>query len=109
MADLRVYIDFKSPFAYLAVEPTRSLAAELGITVDWLPFVVDIPSYLGSARLDKEGKVVEQGVKDDILNPPFPEYTELLLSSVPTMDPGWLSGAVEARRAMDLADQVGEA
>jgi len=54
-----------------------------------------------------QGKVVEQGIKDDILNPPFPDYTQLLLSSVPTMEPGWLEGAVEARKDMTLAN-VGE-
>ena len=36
------------------------------------------------------GKVVEQGLKDDILSPPYPDYTKLLLSSVPEMDPDWL-------------------
>ncbi|MFT7547661.1 MAG: 2-hydroxychromene-2-carboxylate isomerase, partial [Candidatus Azotimanducaceae bacterium] len=55
-----VYIDFKSPYAYLAVEPTRELERELGVQFDWRPFVLDIPSYLGSARLDKTGKVVKQ-------------------------------------------------
>ena len=55
-----VYIDFKSPYAYLAVEPTRELERELGVQFDWRPFVLDIPSYLGSARLDKTGRVVEQ-------------------------------------------------
>ena len=38
-----------------------------------------------------EGKVVEQGMKDEIFSPPHPEYTELLLSSVPEMDPKWLT------------------
>jgi len=56
---LTVYIDFKSPYAYLAVEPTRQMARELGIAINWLPFVLDIPSYLGSARLDSSGKVAE--------------------------------------------------
>ncbi len=37
-----------------------------------------------------QGKVVEQGPKEDIFAPPHPAYTELLLSSVPTMDPDWL-------------------
>ena len=55
-----VYIDFKSPYAYLAVEPTRALEQELGVNFDWRPFVLDIPSYLGSAKLDKTGKVAEQ-------------------------------------------------
>jgi len=55
------------------------------------------------------GKVVEQGIKDEIMQPPYPEYTELLLSSVPTMDAGWLKGAVAARKAMTIAEQTGEA
>ena len=54
---LIVYLDIKSPYAYLAWQPTRDLAAQLGIKVDWRPFVLDIPSYLGSAKLDKKGKV----------------------------------------------------
>ena len=60
-----VYIDFKSPYAYLAVEPTRALERELGIKFDWRPFVLDIPSYLGSAKLDKTGKVAEQNRSAD--------------------------------------------
>ncbi len=56
---LIVYIDFKSPYAYLAKDPTYAIARQLGIAVDWRPLTLDIPSYLGSARLDERGKVVE--------------------------------------------------
>jgi 2-hydroxychromene-2-carboxylate isomerase len=58
-APLIVYIDYKSPYAYLAIDPTYAMEDELGIEVDWRPFTLDIPSYLGSARLNQEGKVVE--------------------------------------------------
>jgi len=44
-----------------------------------------------------QGKVVEQGLKSEILAPPFPEYTQLLLSSVPEMDPDWLTNLLAAR------------
>ena len=44
-----------------------------------------------------QGEVVEQGLKSDILSPPHPEYTELLLSSVPEMNPDWLEQLVEKR------------
>ncbi|MFT5113244.1 MAG: peptide/nickel transport system ATP-binding protein [Parasphingorhabdus sp.] len=44
-----------------------------------------------------QGEVVEQGVKSEILNPPFPEYTKLLLSSVPEMDPDWLTNLLAQR------------
>lgn len=54
---LAVYIDLKSPYAYLAIDPTRDIARTLGIEVDWRPFTLDIPSYLGSAKLDNKGKV----------------------------------------------------
>ena len=46
-----------------------------------------------------EGKVVEQGMKDEIFSPPHPEYTELLLSSVPEMDPNWLTELLKKRAA----------
>jgi len=38
-----------------------------------------------------QGEVVEQGLKNEVFSPPHPGYTELLLSSVPEMDPDWLS------------------
>lgn len=44
-----------------------------------------------------EGQVVEQGLKEDIFEPPFPEYTDLLLSSVPLMETGWLDRTIAAR------------
>jgi len=44
-----------------------------------------------------QGEVVEQGLKSDILSPPHPEYTDLLLSSVPEMDPDWLTALLNAR------------
>ena len=37
------------------------------------------------------GEVVEQGEKEHVFSPPHPPYTELLLSSVPEMDPDWLT------------------
>ena len=57
---LAVYIDMKSPYAFIAIEPTRAMAAAAGVAIDWRPFTLDIPSYLGSARLDSRGKVAEQ-------------------------------------------------
>ena len=43
------------------------------------------------------GKVVEQGTKQEIFTPPHHEYTELLLSCVPEMDPQWLDKLLSAR------------
>ncbi len=46
-----------------------------------------------------QGEVVEQGLKTQIMTPPYPEYTQLLLSSVPEMDPDWLTKLLKARAA----------
>ena len=57
---ITVYIDFKSPYAYLAKDPAYELADEFEVRLDWLPYVLDIPSFLGSARLDESGRVIEE-------------------------------------------------
>jgi peptide/nickel transport system ATP-binding protein len=44
-----------------------------------------------------QGKVVQQGPKSKVLSPPYLAYTELLLSSVPEMDPDWLTGLLSKR------------
>jgi len=43
------------------------------------------------------GRIVEQGGKREVLTPPHHEYTELLLSSVPEMDPDWLDNLLAKR------------
>jgi 2-hydroxychromene-2-carboxylate isomerase len=60
MRRIIAYTDYKSPYAYLAKDPTYALAAECGVTVEWRPYILDIPAYLGSARLDEAGRVVEE-------------------------------------------------
>lgn len=35
---LRIYIDFKSPAAFLAMKPTLALQEKLGLTLEFLPF-----------------------------------------------------------------------
>jgi 2-hydroxychromene-2-carboxylate isomerase len=55
-----VYIDYKSPYAYLAKDLVYELERDFAVRIDWLPYILDIPSFLGSARLDEEGRVVEE-------------------------------------------------
>ncbi|MCW3780104.1 ABC transporter ATP-binding protein [Defluviimonas salinarum] len=45
----------------------------------------------------QNGRVVEQGPKDEMFQPPHDPYTELLLSSVPEMDPDWLTKLLKER------------
>ncbi len=49
-----------------------------------------------------QGRVVRYGSKSQVLNPPFDDYTDLLLSSVPEMHLGWLEEVV-AHRKMESA------
>ncbi|MCP4077453.1 MAG: ABC transporter ATP-binding protein [Gammaproteobacteria bacterium] len=49
----------------------------------------------------QNGKVIEQGPKDVMFTPPHHEYTDLLLSSVPEMDPDWLTTLLEERGVDD--------
>jgi len=55
-----VYTDYKSPYAYLAKDLVYELERDFPVQIDWLPYVLDIPSFLGSARLDAAGRVVEE-------------------------------------------------
>lgn len=45
-----------------------------------------------------QGRVVRYGSKTEVLTPPFDAYTDLLLSSVPEMELGWLESAIKGRR-----------
>lgn len=49
-----------------------------------------------------QGKVVRYGSKTEVLSPPFDDYTDLLLSSVPEMKLGWLEEVI-AHRKMESA------
>ena len=57
---IKLYIDYKSPYAYLAKDLAYDLERETGVALDWLPYTLDIPSYLGSARVDAGGVVREE-------------------------------------------------
>lgn len=45
-----------------------------------------------------QGEVVRYGGKTDVLSPPFDDYTDLLLSSVPEMKLGWLEDVIATRK-----------
>ena len=54
----------------------------------------------------KDGRVIEQGPKADMFTPPHHPYTDLLLSSVPEMDPDWLSNLLEERGRDNVGDMA---
>ena len=52
----------------------------------------------------KDGLIVEAGPKDEMFTPPHHAYTDLLLSSVPEMNPDWLDELLTQRGAENLGD-----
>ena len=64
-APLIVYVDFKSPYAFLALAPTYELEEDFGIEIDWRHLTLDIGSYLGTAKADTKGRVLESSRSKD--------------------------------------------
>ena len=62
--NIDVYIDFKSPYAYIAIDPTRKFAKKLNLKINWLPYVLEIPDFLGSAKVDHTRKIIESKRND---------------------------------------------
>jgi peptide/nickel transport system ATP-binding protein len=74
------------------------LQRDLGLTYIFITHdIATVKAISDQIVVMLEGRVVEQGMKSEILSPPFPEYTELLLSSVPEMDPDWLTDLLKTR------------
>ena len=57
-----------------------------------------VKSIANSIAVMYRGEVVRYGSKSKVLAPPFDAYTDLLLSSVPEMEIGWLEKAIKGRR-----------
>jgi peptide/nickel transport system ATP-binding protein len=57
-----------------------------------------VKSIADSIAVMYRGAVVRYGQKRQVLSPPFDDYTDLLLSSVPEMEVGWLERAIDGRR-----------
>ena len=54
----------------------------------------------------QHGKVVEQGAKEEMFRPPHHPYTDLLLSSVPEMDPNWLDDLLKERGVENVGESA---
>ena len=74
------------------------LQEELGLTYLFITHdIATVEAISDEIVVMFQGKVVEQGPKTEILSPPHPDYTQLLLSSVPEMDPDWLTNLAKSR------------
>lgn len=82
------------------------LQSELGLAYMFITHdLATVRSIADEVVVMQHGKVVEHGPKDVMFKPPHHPYTDLLLSSVPEMDPNWLTTVLEERGV----DNVGEA
>ena len=76
----------------------QKLQKDLGVTYIFITHdIATVKAISDEIVVMYQGEVVEQGLKSKILNPPHPDYTELLLSSVPEMDPDWLTNLLNKR------------
>ncbi|MEL7163901.1 MAG: ABC transporter ATP-binding protein [Pseudomonadota bacterium] len=57
-----------------------------------------VRSIADSIAVMYQGEVVRYGPKSQVLAPPFDDYTDLLLSSVPEMRLGWLEEVIATRK-----------
>ncbi|MDH5559158.1 MAG: ABC transporter ATP-binding protein, partial [Alphaproteobacteria bacterium] len=78
----------------------QRLQNELGVTYLFITHdIATVRAIADEIVVMLQGRVVEQGAKQDILTPPHDPYTDLLLSSVPEMDPDWLDNLLADRAA----------
>ncbi len=72
----------------------REDVAYLFITHD----LATVKAIADSIAVMYQGALVRYGPKSEVLAPPFDDYTDLLLSSVPEMEIGWLEKVLATRR-----------
>ncbi|MAU50920.1 MAG: ABC transporter [Roseovarius sp.] len=81
------------------------LQKELGLAYMFITHdLATVRSIADEVVVMQHGKVVEQGPKDEMFTPPHHPYTDLLLSSVPEMDPNWLTTLLEERGVDNVGD-----
>jgi len=81
------------------------LQDELGLSYMFITHdLATVKSIADEVVVMKEGKVIEQGPKDEMFRPPHHAYTDLLLSSVPEMDPDWLTNLLNERGVDNIGD-----
>jgi peptide/nickel transport system ATP-binding protein len=82
------------------------LQKELDITYVYITHdVATVKAIADEIVVMHQGRVVQSGLKSQVLTPPHHAYTELLLSSVPDMDPDWLDGILAKRQAANAEVQ----
>ena len=55
---LITYFDYKSPYAFVAKDAIQRLGEDFAIPIEWRPYSLRIPDFLGSAEVDERGEIV---------------------------------------------------
>ncbi len=66
--------------------------------------IATVRAIADSIAVMYQGRVQRYGPKSAVLTPPFDDYTDLLLSSVPEMKLGWLEHVLEHRRMVSAGN-----
>ena len=89
----------------LEITPTKAMATQRDLSLAYSPGVaVPVKAIADEVVVMKDGRVVEQGPKNEMFKPPHHAYTDLLLSSVPEMDPDWLTNLLAERGVDNIGD-----
>ncbi|MFD2236224.1 ABC transporter ATP-binding protein [Aureimonas populi] len=80
------------------------LQAEKGLSYLFITHdIATVRAIADSVAVMHRGRVVRFGAKSQVLSPPFDDYTEKLLASVPEMRLGWLEEVLAERRDLEGA------
>ena len=86
------------------VKLLKRLRQETGVSFVFISHDLStVASFADEIAVLYAGRLVEYGSTDQVLDPPFHPYTQLLISSVPEMQIGWL----ENRSVLDLEEAKG--
>ena len=81
------------------IELLSELQRELGVTYIFITHdLATVRAIADDVVVLRKGEVVAQGARSKVLSPPFDPYTELLVSSVPEVDPDWLDRTLSVER-----------
>jgi peptide/nickel transport system ATP-binding protein len=81
------------------------LQRELGLAYMFITHdLATVKAIADEVVVMQDGRVVEQGPKEEMFRPPHHPYTDLLLSSVPEMDPDWLTRLLAARGVENIGE-----
>ena len=78
----------------LAIEMSGLIGSIIGAIV----VLAIVRAIADSVAVMHRGRLVRFGPKSKVLSPPFDDYTDLLLKSVPEMEIGWLERVLKTRR-----------